>query len=184
MRFEANHGGTIYHGIFHGRDDRLQPAAQPAIGVISRMVVFGDRRFLPIIRHRGGGLVHHIFNSRIGGRRLRSVALYHRGNNVFIDDRLIEGVKDLVSLTIHGERSGSGAVCSKWKSNRLEGKSEKRWDVTCSAALSFICVAGDSVMTRFPRKRCPSISTARAIRTQDQEAEKFGSLKYFKVCSI
>jgi hypothetical protein len=38
-----------------------------------------------------------------------------------IDDGLIDDKKDLVSLTSHGVRSGSGAVRSK----RLEGESEK-----------------------------------------------------------
>jgi hypothetical protein len=33
----------------------------------------------------------------------------------------------------------------------------------------------------FPQKRCLSVSTTRAIRTRNQEAEKFGSLKYFEV---
>jgi hypothetical protein len=66
----------------------------------------------------------------------------------------------------------------------MEGKSEKRWDLMFSAALSFIYAAGDSETICFLRKRCISVSTTRTIRTRDREAEKFESLKYFKVHSI
>jgi hypothetical protein len=37
--------------------------------------------------------------------------------------------------------------------------------LTHSAALSFICTAGDNVMIHFPRKRCLSVSTTRVIQT-------------------
>jgi hypothetical protein len=50
--------------------------------------------------------------------------------------------------------------------------------------LSFICAAGGSMMIHFPRKRCISISTTRAIRTWYQGAKKFESLKDFEVCNI
>jgi hypothetical protein len=50
--------------------------------------------------------------------------------------------------------------------------------------LSFICAAGDRVMIHFPRERCLSILTTRAIRTRDRGAEKFGSLKDFEVCDV
>jgi hypothetical protein len=40
------------------------------------------------------------------------------------------------------------------KSRRLEVKSEKRWDMACTAASSFICAECDSVMIRFLRKIC------------------------------
>jgi hypothetical protein len=69
-------------------------------------------------------------------------------------------------------------------SKRLEGESEKQRDLMCSAMLSFICIAGDSMTIRFPRKRCLSVSTTRAIRTWNREAKKFGSLKYFDVHSV
>jgi hypothetical protein len=49
---------------------------------------------------------------------------------------------------------------------------------------NFICAVGDSVMIRFPRKRCLSISTTNVIRLQDREAKKVESLKYFKVSGI
>jgi hypothetical protein len=50
--------------------------------------------------------------------------------------------------------------------------------------LRVICIADDSMMIHFPRKRCISISITRAIRMRDREDEKFGSLKYFEVCNI
>jgi hypothetical protein len=50
----------------------------------------------------------------------------------------------------------------------------------CLVALSFICVAVDSVMIHFPRKRCLSVSTTHEIRARDRGAKKFGSLKYFE----
>jgi hypothetical protein len=34
-----------------------------------------------------------------------------------------------------------------------KAKSEKRWDLTCTAVLSFICAVGKSVMIYFPRKK-------------------------------
>jgi hypothetical protein len=50
---------------------------------------------------------------------------------------------------------------------------------------SLIGAAKDSVLIRFPRKKgYLSASTARGIRKRDRGAEKFGSLKYFKICSI
>jgi hypothetical protein len=39
------------------------------------------------------------------------------------------------------------------KSRRLEGKSEKLWDLVCTAASSFICMTGDSMTICFPRKK-------------------------------
>jgi hypothetical protein len=50
--------------------------------------------------------------------------------------------------------------------------------------LSFICAGGDSVMIHFPRKKCLSVSTSRAIRTQDRGAKKIRSLKDFEVRDI
>jgi hypothetical protein len=46
-----------------------------------------------------------------------------------------------------------------------DGKARLRndGDETCSVALSFIGATGDNVMIRFPRKRCLSVSTTRAI---------------------
>jgi hypothetical protein len=35
---------------------------------------------------------------------------------------------------------------------RLQGESEKQWDLMCLAVLSFICATDDSMMIRFPRK--------------------------------
>jgi hypothetical protein len=66
----------------------------------------------------------------------------------------------------------------------LEDESEKRWDMTCSVALSFICAADDSMMIRFPRKIYLSVSTTHAIQTRIKEAKKFGSLKYFEVHNV
>jgi hypothetical protein len=39
-------------------------------------------------------------------------------------------------------------------------------------------------MIHFPRKRCISVSTTRAIRTRDRGVEKFGSLKDFEVHGV
>jgi hypothetical protein len=77
-------------------------------------------------------------------------------------------VKDLVSLTSHGVRNGSGAACSKWKSKILEGNSGKQWDLASSVVLNFICIAGDGVMIHFRRKRYISASTTRAIRQRNR----------------
>jgi hypothetical protein len=82
------------------------------------------------------------------------------------------------------KRSGGGTTSSEWESKRLEGKSEKCWDLVCIVAFNFICVPGNSVMIHFPRKRCLSVSTTRAIRSRDREAKKVGSLKYFGVHSV
>jgi hypothetical protein len=79
---------------------------------------------------------------------------------------------------------GAAQQAVNGSSKRLEGESEKRWDLMCSTALSFICIVGDSVMIHFPRKRCLFVSTTRAIRTWNQEAKKFKSLNYFDVHSI
>jgi hypothetical protein len=48
------------------------------------------------------------------------------------------------------------------------GKSEKRWDLTCSTVLSFICATGDGVTIHFSRKRCLSILTTRAIQPRNR----------------
>jgi hypothetical protein len=53
LRFKTNHGGTVYRGDVHLRDIEFQPTAQLAGGVISRTICLGDRRFLPIVEHRG-----------------------------------------------------------------------------------------------------------------------------------
>jgi hypothetical protein len=89
-------------------------------------------------------------------------------------------VRDLVSFTYRGMGSGSGVASSK----RLEGESEKRWDLMCSAVLGFICIVGDSMMIYFSRKRCLSVSTTHIIQMWNREAEKFESLKYFEVHNI
>jgi hypothetical protein len=67
---------------------------------------------------------------------------------------------------------------------RLEGKRAEVMEVGVHSATSFICVAGDSVMIHFPRKRYLFVSTTRAIRTRDRGAEKFGGLKDFEVRGI
>jgi hypothetical protein len=45
-------------------------------------------------------------------------------------------------------------------------------------------VEGDMMMIHFPRKRCLSISTTRAMQPWNQEAEKTATLKYFEVHGI
>jgi hypothetical protein len=102
MRFEANHSGAIYHGIFLGGDDRLQLAAQPADGVVSRTVIFDDRRLLPLIGHVGDGLVFYLHGSCVGGgRSCRNVALHPRSTLGIVGDGLAMNRKGLVSLTSH-----------------------------------------------------------------------------------
>jgi hypothetical protein len=66
----------------------------------------------------------------------------------------------------------------------LEGKSEKRWDLSYTIATNFKCATCDSVTICFSRKRCLSVSTTRAIRPWDRGAEKIGSLKYFEIHGI
>jgi hypothetical protein len=54
-----------------------------------------------------------------------------------------------------------------------------------SLALSFICATEDNMTIHFLRKkRCLFVSTTRAIRTWDQGAEKFESLKDFEVRGV
>jgi hypothetical protein len=43
MRLEANNCATIYCGILHCGDKRLQPTTQPVGSVITRIAVFSDR---------------------------------------------------------------------------------------------------------------------------------------------
>jgi hypothetical protein len=54
-------------------------------------------------------------------------------------------MKGLVSFTSHDTRSWSAVAISKWESKRLEDKTEKRWDLACTAAPSFICTASGSM---------------------------------------
>jgi hypothetical protein len=53
-----------------------------------------------------------------------------------------------------------------------------------TVAPSFIWMAGNKAMICFPRKRRPSISTARAIRTWIQGVRKFGGSKDFVVRGV
>jgi hypothetical protein len=153
--------------------------------VIGLAIDLGDSRFHLVIRHTRDGLVRDLCNSHVGGRRChQNVALRPRFTLTLIDGRLVSDVKGLVSFTSQCMGSGSSATSSKWRSKRLEGESEKRWDLTWAVALSFIRVAGDSVMIHFPRKKYISISTTYAICAWDREAKKFGSLKYFEACGV
>jgi hypothetical protein len=80
-------------------------------------------------------------------------------------------------------REDSNQLHQPWRERSTSGaESSKCWMIH-SVMLSFVCVAGDSVMIHFPRKRWLSISTTHAIWAWDR-AEKFGSLKDFEVCSI
>jgi hypothetical protein len=65
-----------------------------------------------------------------------------------------------------------------------KAESEKRLDLPCSVALSFIGTTSDSVMIHFYRKRCLSVLTTRVVWTWDRGTEKIGSLKYFEVCGV
>jgi hypothetical protein len=90
------------------------------------MIRLGDRRLLPVVRHVRDSLVRYLCSSSLGGSGHRwRITLCPRIALALINDELIGSVKDLVSLTSHGVRSGSDAVHSKWRSKRLEGKSEK-----------------------------------------------------------
>jgi hypothetical protein len=82
------------------------------------------------------------------------------------------GVQGPVSFDSHYVRSGCDAASSKWKSKRLEGKREKRRDLVCTMASIFICVICNSVMIRFPRKRCLSVSTTRAVWSRNHGSKK------------
>jgi hypothetical protein len=133
--------------------------------MIGLVICLGDYRLLLIIDHFRGSLIRHLCNSHVGRRRHHRNVAPHPGITLtLIDNGLIGDMKDLASLTGHRVRSGSTVTSSK----RLEDKSEKRWDLMCSAALNFICVAGDSVMIRFPIKRCLSVSTTHAIQMRNQ----------------
>jgi hypothetical protein len=85
-------------------------------------------------------------------------------------------VGNLLSL---GVQSGSGAAVKSNK--RLEDERVEVMGLDVHSGTSFICLAGNSVMIHFPRKRYLSISTTCAIRTWDRGAKKFGSLKDFEV---
>jgi hypothetical protein len=69
------------------------------------------------------------------------------------------------------------------KNRRLEDMSEKRWDLACTAASSFICVVGGSVMIRFPRKMHLCFNHP-CDPTVGSRSLKVGSLKYFEICGI
>jgi hypothetical protein len=82
----------------------------------------GDRCLLPIIDHVRDDLLRHLRGSYVGGRGChRNVALRLGITLILIDDRLIDDMRGLVSLTSHGVGSGSVVASSK----KLEGKSEK-----------------------------------------------------------
>jgi hypothetical protein len=66
-------------------------------------------------------------------------------------------------------------------SGRWEGKSEKWLNAMSTVAPSFIWVAGDRAMIRFPRKRWPSVSTVRVIRMRIRGVVEFGSSKDFEI---
>jgi hypothetical protein len=122
MRLKTYHGGDIYRGIFHSRDSRLQPTIQPTKGMLGMSTSLGDRCLLPIIDHVRDGLLRHLRGSYVGGRGCRrNVALRLGITLILIDDRLIDDMRGLVSLTSHGVGSGSVVASSK----KLEGKSEK-----------------------------------------------------------
>jgi hypothetical protein len=38
-------------------------------GVISLVIYLGDRRFIPVIKHAGDGIIRHHCSSCVGGRR-------------------------------------------------------------------------------------------------------------------
>jgi hypothetical protein len=66
--------------------------------------------------------------------------------------RLTGGRSWAVSLEIECKAGMEQRAVEK-DSRRLEGKSEKRWDETCSTTPNFVCALGDSVMIRFTRKK-------------------------------
>jgi hypothetical protein len=126
MTFKTNNNRVIYCGNIHFRDERLQPTAQPAGGVICRVIYLSDRQLLPIVRQRGSGLVCYLLNGCVGGGGShREAALLLRSSLGLVDDSVAGDVKGLVNFTSHCVKSGCGVVSSKWESKRLEGKSEK-----------------------------------------------------------
>jgi hypothetical protein len=116
MRLKTYLGGAVYYGIFHSRDNRLQPTIQPIEGMIGLSIVLSDRRLVPIVDHFNDGLLHHIRSSYSGRRRCyQNVALHLGVTLILIDDRLIDDMRNLVSFTCHGVGSGSRAASSKWE---------------------------------------------------------------------
>jgi hypothetical protein len=84
--------------------------------MIGLAIYLGDYHLLPVIDHFRGGLIRYLCNSHVGRRRCCwNIALHPRITLALIDDGLIGGVKDLVSLTRHGVRNGGSVASSKWK---------------------------------------------------------------------
>jgi hypothetical protein len=67
---------------------------------------------------------------------------------------------------------------------RLEGESVKRWDLTHSEALSFICATCDSVMIHFLRKKMPLCFNHPRNPNVKLRSQKVGDLKYFEVRNV
>jgi hypothetical protein len=69
-------------------------------------------------------------------------------------------------------------------SKRLEGESEKRWNLMWSAVLSFICAASDSMMIRFPREKIHFCFNHLRNPDVESRSQRVGDLKYFEVHSV
>jgi hypothetical protein len=72
-----------------------------------------------------------IFATAVLGKKTSSKS--HSLSLVVVDGGLDDDGRNLVSPTSHCLGSRNGVASSKWRSKKLEGKSEKRWDLMCSA---------------------------------------------------
>jgi hypothetical protein len=94
MGFKIDNGEVIYRRNIHLRNERFQPNAQPAGGVIGRAICLSGRGLLLVVRQHGGGLVHHLLNGRIGGGRShRNIALHPKSSLGLVGDNFTDDVK-------------------------------------------------------------------------------------------
>jgi hypothetical protein len=76
------------------------------------------------------------------------------------------------------ERRMGSVIASSWKKLKVAGKMRRQereamgWDVL--SGTDFIGITSNSMMIRFPRKRCLSISTTYAIRMRSRAAKRWG----------
>jgi hypothetical protein len=143
--------------------------------VVGRAIYLSYRGLLPVIRqHRVSlfAIFSMVALEEEEVARTMLSSLNPRSSLGVIGSTFTGGVQGPVSFDSHYARSGCDAASSKWKSKRLEGKREKQWDLVCTMASIFICVICNSVMIRFPRKRCLSVSTTRAVWSRNHGRKK------------
>jgi hypothetical protein len=146
LRFEAKNGRSLDDRDIYLRDERDQVTDQPSTVVVCSAVVFGHCRLLEEVgelwdfplRHfcgatswRRRGYHHGAFHPRVMSRVI-CVGQRNNGSSRGINS-------DVSHEAVNGEGNG-----------RLEGKSEKQRNAMNTVAPSFIWVAGDGAMIRFP----------------------------------